>query len=261
MAGPNVETLIDDLRVVGVVLEPPEASPGDVMEIEITLSDPGENGAEVLFWTCTDLSFSGDCIESGFDSPWAVSVPIEDGRGALSWPVPPSTQFIFDKGVPRFPVSFRVLACEVGLCPLVEASLSGDADAVEDLSDPTETLRELPFEGVSYATRLAWLSGQPRDAHNTNPVVSPSFVSEDLVERINGVEMVFSVEDEQDVLVYGYAEQGGFSRPETPVRDGEVTVTWFPPENGAKGDVPVYVAFEDGEGGSALWTGVIASKN
>ena len=50
----------------------------------------------------------------------------------------------------------------------------------------------------------------------------------------------------------------GFERPETPVRDGEVTVTWFPPEGGAKGDVKVYVAFEDGEGGSALWTGVLA---
>jgi len=261
MAGPNVETLIDDLRVVGLVLEPPEASPGDVIEISVTISDPGENGADVLFWTCTDLTFSGDCVESSIGAPWAVPVLLEDGRGSVSWPVPPSTQFIFDEGVPQFPVSFRALACEEGLCPLLDAALAGESAAMEGLSDPSDELRDLPFEGVSYATRFGLLSGQPRDAHNVNPTVTADFEAEELVERANGVEMRFLVEDEQDVLVYGYAEQGGFSRPETPVRDGEVTVTWFPPEKGAKGDVPVYVAFEDGQGGSALWTGVIAPKN
>ena len=261
MAGPNVETLIDDLRVVGLVLEPPEAAPGETIRIDVTVADPSGQGADVLFWTCTDLTFSGECIEGGFDGPWAVPVTLTQGEGTAEWLVPPSTQYAFDKGVSRFPVEFRALACEPGLCPLVDDALAGDSRAVAGLTDPSDSLRELPFEGVSYAKRFGWLSGQPVSAHNQNPVVTPQFDPTDVVQRQNGVELAFAVEDEQDVLVYGYAEQGGFERPETPVREGKVTLTWFPPEGGAKGEVKAYVAFEDGEGGSALWSGLILPKS
>ena len=39
MAGPNVETLIDDLRVVGLVWSRPRPARG-IVELEITIADP-----------------------------------------------------------------------------------------------------------------------------------------------------------------------------------------------------------------------------
>ncbi len=87
--GPNTETLIDDLRVVGVTLDPPEAAPGQSVAVDVTVADPEEQGAELLFWTCTDPFFSGECLEASLPlEQWVWEGTVEGGRWAHTLEVP-----------------------------------------------------------------------------------------------------------------------------------------------------------------------------
>ena len=51
---------------------------------------------------------------------------------------------------------------------------------------------------------------------------------------------------------WGYSTAGGFLRPSEDVSsEGEVSLQWFAPE---KGDADLYVVFEDGDGGTTVWS-------
>ncbi len=261
MAGPNTETQIDDLRVVAVVLEPPEVSAGDTMAVDVTVADPEGNGAELLFWTCTDPFYAGECLEANLPlDQWVQEGELDADHWTHALEIPASLGAWFAKGFTEMPVTTWTLACEPGLCDLFEEVRRGDPGVGARLASPEDILQGLPFEGVSLARRLALVSGREPGVRNENPVADPLFDADSLVERPRGVDLDFGV-SEAGLDAYGFALEGGFSVTDTRSVDGKVELTWLPPEAGLKDPARVYVTFEDGEGGSAVWEGTILPKN
>ena len=66
-------------------------------------------------------------------------------------------------------------------------------------------------------------------------------------------ELVFAVESEDVVAVWGYTTAGGFGAPSSETADGTATLTWYAPEEGGEASLWVVAV---GEGGwSAVWSG------
>ena len=79
-AGPNDETLVDELRVLAMVAEPPEVAPGAESTVEVTVADPEGVGPDVIVWTCTDL---GDgCLEAALPGFGATVGDVASGDWA-----------------------------------------------------------------------------------------------------------------------------------------------------------------------------------
>ncbi|MFT4627289.1 MAG: hypothetical protein ACI8PZ_005971 [Myxococcota bacterium] len=250
-AGPNAETRIEELRVVQVVVEPPEVAPGDIAQATITIADPEARGVEVLTWTCTDLGEG--CLEQSLPLElWAVvSTPVDE-QVEHTIAVPQELSALVSQ-VPFLVTTVWVLACEPGLCPVIDDVVRGRARP-GTLADPDALLTDLPITGVSLASRRVVVSDAPVDARNMNPVITPDFLDDALVSDARSIELRFVV-DEETVVAYGFADAGGFGMPAEDARDGAVEVEWFAPNR--RRDTNLYVAFEDGEGGAALWRGIV----
>ncbi len=144
-------------------------------------------------------------------------------------------------------VGAYTLACAPGVCPVIAKAQAGTLDA-SDLADTTALMKSLPLQGTSLATRRIWL-GSGVNAHQ-NPVATLA------EEPVAGSEVAlrFTVSGSfgDEPSAYGYAEGGAFDAGRYRIaEDGTVTLTWFPPEEGGLGNV--YVVFNDGLGGTALW--------
>ena len=80
MPGPSAETLVDELRVIAAVAEPPEVMPAETSNLEVVVADPLQNGAQVAVWACTPAG-EDTCVEAG--SPLAgrlATGTLDDGR-------------------------------------------------------------------------------------------------------------------------------------------------------------------------------------
>ena len=53
--GANEDTLVDELRVMAVVSDPPEVAPAATTTITATVADPLGVEPDVMLWTCTNL--------------------------------------------------------------------------------------------------------------------------------------------------------------------------------------------------------------
>lgn len=214
-AGPNVETQIDELRVVAAVAEPPEVATGESYALTVTVADPAGAGFDSLVWTCPP---GEDCVR-------------EPLAGAVEMP-----------GLP-FPV--WIVACEPGLC---------DLEAVTDVSlaDPVAWLEELPLTGVSAAVRTPAFTELPLEERRENPVVeeAPEAGAADRATVEAPVTLRFVVPGAE--TAYGSATGGGFGMASYDVAsDGAVALAYYAPEEGG---ARLYVVFEDGLGGTAVWT-------
>ena len=129
--GPQESTLVDDLQVVAVLAEPPEAGPGESIALETVIADPTEEGYDLWQWTCLGESCSN--VEDTLFIPPTVPASEEP-----------------------IPVFHWTLACRPGLCEDIEPTL--DAPAL---------LEDLPMEGVSLGLR--WLGISTRE--RVNPTV------------------------------------------------------------------------------------------
>ena len=275
--GRNDETTLNELRVVAMIAEPPEVGPGRSTTLTSVIVDPAATGVETLTWTCTDLGEG--CLEPTLGLPWYVAgTPDLDGVVRATFAVPSlggPPPGAFDTGAgdtgagdtgagdtgagdtgagdtASLPaaaplVGAYTLACAPGVCPVIAKARGGTLD-VADIADTTALLKSLPLTGTSLATRRIWL-GSGVNAHQ-NPVVTlteaPVVGSE--------VALRFTVTGTfgEEPSAYGYAEGGAFDAARYRIaEDGTVTLTWLPPEEGGLGNV--YVVFNDGLGGSALW--------
>ncbi|MEZ4236183.1 MAG: TonB family protein [Myxococcota bacterium] len=129
------------------------------------------------------------------------------------------------------------LACAPGLC--------GDLAAVDEatLQDPASWLQGLPLSGVSAAVRTT------RIGEGENPVIAEAPEGPLVAAADAEVPLGFTVPGA--ATAYGLATAGGFARPQQDVAsDGAVTLPWV----GGAAPGRVYVVFEDGEGGTAVWT-------
>ena len=96
VAGPGAETLIDDLRVVAIVAEPPEVAPGAASTLTATIADPLDQGVDLLMWTCTDLGDGCSEAESAEPGTWPASVGLDEGRASITATVSPFLGAIVD---------------------------------------------------------------------------------------------------------------------------------------------------------------------
>lgn len=256
MPGPSAQTLVDELRVIAVVAEPPEARPGEAIDAEVIVADPLAVGADVAIWLCTP-SGQGACLEQGSPLQQRLAIgrlegdrlsaqlQVADAWGALAVDEP-------------LPIPAWILACAPGLCPQLEvlriASGAGAADPQLEalLASPLEWVAELPIEGVSLASKQLAVSTRPPGDRNSNPVltVEGELSSEPSAE----LTLEVSVTDQEEVAeVVGLSTGGGFGLPAFEVLDGRAQMRWFAPE--VPSEVRLYTVATDGVGGTAVWSG------
>jgi len=240
--GANPETLVDELRVVAIVAEPPEASPGESVAVTAYLADPEGSGAHAGAWTC--VGFGGVCLEQGTERLARTS----EISGTLSWSLTaPVEAAALLQETDTAAASIWAMACEAGLCPLLE----DEEPCEEDMADPFTMLESLPMQGVSLARRSLWISNQLPEDRRQNPTIEADFGEDIQVGVEESKELCFSVSGATDG--YGYASAGGFSDTETSVEDGTLRLVYTGPEDPA--DVELWVVVQSEDGGAAVWTG------
>lgn len=274
--GPSDETLVDELRVLATLTDPPEAQAGETVSTETLVVDPADAGYDLLSWPCT---FTGEgCAEPELSElsgeVWA-GLSLEQGRSgtdryAGSTTLSPAlSEALSDTPVPL--VQLWTLACEPGLCPVIDLAASspgaGSAEAESlqaALSDPPAQLEALPMEGVSLAVRWLHASTRPEGERLVNPTISCEVLSQDTDEPVvaPGEALDFTCFLEGELTgfagAWGYTTAGGWEGA-TYLLDPGVTLidyVWFAPEE-APADplVPLWVLVVDGEGGVGLWEG------
>ncbi|MCA9488363.1 MAG: hypothetical protein KC621_00525 [Myxococcales bacterium] len=210
--GPNPDTVVDGLTVLAAALEPTQPTPGQSFVVTATVGDP-DGGAVVAAWTC-----EGDCE--------TASAPVDVDTAELALPS-------------EAPGTLWVLACSPGVC---DPTSLGD----EVRRDPVSWMATMPLDGVFLASRaLVAPVGEPPP----NPTVleAPELPA---AAPDAPAELTFVVPGA--VTAYGFATAGGFERASYDVASsGEVTLSWFPPEEGEQGRV--WVVFRDELGGTAVW--------
>lgn len=252
--GPSDETLLDELRVIAAVAEPPEISPGDSVDITATVVDPVGAGMELVIWSCTPTT--GGCAEDRLPLSERLAVPDITNNTAtatLRTPVVPLPEDTVLSGI------VWLLACEPGLCDVIsdaEEAIRTDGDFPDALRDPITLLQGLPLTGVSLATRSVGLSTRPVSERNVNPVITVTSPLPATVDSESELELPLDIVDDSvgDALVaIGLTTGGGFGSPLFDVFEGRADLNYFAPES--TGVVDLYVVVEDGDGGSAVWTG------
>lgn len=215
--GPRPETLIEGLTWVAAVADPPVVPVGERYTLTATLADPEGHEPDVLVWSCVP--------ELGCD---AITAPVVDGTVTV-------------ERVATAPLPVWMLACSPGSCGDLEAT----SDAV--LVDPTTWLETLPIRGVAAATRLTRI-GEPGEGNPSIDEAPEGPLSARVGEEVALTFLVSGAE-----TAYGLSTIGGFSGVAFDVSiAGRVTLTFVgSPEPGAG---QVYVVFDDGAGGTALWT-------
>lgn len=251
--GPDEETLVDEVRVLAVVAEPPEVVPGAPVSLTATVADPEGEGAEIMLWTCTDL---GDgCLEAAEpDLGVSVGEPT-DGTFTVERTAPAALAGIVADGETVLPLPLWSLACAPGLCPPLELARKDRTDAETEelntfLADPTTGMEDLPLSGTSLG--FTFLSVSMRAEPVVNPVIAPPETIE--VDAGGSVTFVVGVESADVATAWAYTTGGGFEAASVEVVDGSAELTWFGPEKAGEETVWVVVVGEDG--GSAVWSTV-----
>jgi hypothetical protein len=235
--GPVEETIIDELRVVSAIAEPPEVAPGESYTLDVTVADPVGDGFELLVWTCPPE-----------EAPPGVELPPEllGGPCTVARPTVDADGHARLTSLATVPVPQWVLACAPGACDVDDAT-------ERQLRDPVDWLSGLPLEGVSAAFRLVRIAIPPAEAALENPVVEEVGPTDQLRDAgpKDPVTLRFVVPGAE--TAYGRATVGGFSRPSFDVADdGTVELEWYGPRERDPGAGTIYVVFEGEAGAAAL---------
>ncbi|MFK7926566.1 MAG: hypothetical protein AB8H79_00140 [Myxococcota bacterium] len=257
--GPVEETLVDELRIVAAIPSVAEAEPGSTVSLNTLIVRPDAGPVDVLMWMCTPTGPPGSpCLEAsaGTTGGWMAVVRGAglDASGEVT--ISPLLSAAVADGPVQVPTWF--LACEPGLCPIIdqaEAALTNDdSDLPAVLADPSALLQGLPLTGVAATQRSVWVSSRPEAERNVHPVVASGPVDVLKGDTEIGAEFSLELEDSGPLIAYSYATAGGFAEASTDADVDGVTLTWFAPEEG-EGAVDLYVVVQDAEGGEALWRG------
>lgn len=253
VAGPGAETLIDDLRVVAIVAEPPEVAPGAASTLTATIADPLDQGVDLLMWTCTDLGDGCSEAESAEPGTWPASPVLDNGQASLTATVSPFLGAIVDDTAALPLVTVWALACAPGVCP------AADELTADDLADPSGLMATLPLDGVALSLASLWTSA--RAEPHQNPLLAANFDGPLTAAPGDEVDLEFLVtrlsDPDAELSLYAYATAGGFALPTSPTIDrSPATRTFYAPEDAASGDViDLWVVLVDDVGGAAVWTG------
>ena len=258
-------TEVSDLRIVGLVLEPPEVRPNDTVRIESHIADPQGKGFDLMLWTC--VPFDGGCLESLLDvrptvvrdADWTLPlvnfarVPVEVGNLLV---------------VPGIELTVLVwaLACEPGLCPLIDEVDDALIAPFPDwdplyarLAQPDEEIRHLPFAGVNLAARRLFVSLETDESErNQNPTYTVlQGASTNVLQGGQRETWNLRVVDRQGdrMHAYGFSTAGEITDRQR-VTGNEVEITWTTPENLRQDHVRIWIVIEEEDegNGSAILT-------
>ncbi len=242
------ESLLERLQIVTIVAQTPELAPGQSTDLTVWTADPDGVGVDLLVWSCTLLGEG--CFEAAFPlSTWVRPTDVLDGFGATSLAVPGEVGEIVPQGL-VIPTSVWALACEPGLCPVIDAARDGTVDPAL-LGDPEALMRDLPIEGTSLVRRSVSLSWS--DEPNRNPAITAAPPSGAVdVSPGQTEDLALVVSDSTDVVADAYTTCGAMSPPRWNGHD--LAFSWTAPADAGKCDL--WIVLEDGLGGSAVWHGV-----
>jgi len=262
--GPSPDTVVDELRVLATLAETPEALPGETVALETLIVAPDGASYDVLSWSCT---FTGEgCLEASGSTAWeglSVAEGVTERWSTGSATVPQALGYLAtEEPVPL--VQIWTLACEPGLCPVIDAALAapaagseGAARLQEWLTSPTEFLAELPFEGVSLGLRTLNVSTRGVDERATNPAVDcavrQGFTSSPEAEGVVPYECELSGELGEVAAAWGYTTAGGWGGASVPLLPGDTAFAydWFAPDEPTA--VDAWVIVTDGAGGVGIF--------
>ena len=273
--GPSAETLVDELRVLAVLADRPEARPGETVALESLVVDPLDAGYDVMAWTCTPGP--DGCLEAaGFtgvswDGLVTAAQPEDPWLESAYFVAPQVSEFVGPEPVPL--VQHWTLACEPGLCPVLDAALaepapdSAESDALRAaLGEPFTLLEDLPMLGVSLALRSLSVSTRDDAERVQNPTVECSArdgePGEPLsVEAGGRLPMLCAVSGtyDGDAALWGYTTAGGWEGEAQELDPGDIDkeYVWIAPKEAPDVPVPIWVVSVDGFGGVGLWSGEV----
>ena len=215
--GPNDATLLDTLKLVAAVADPPDVEVGEAYTLSVTVADPLGEGGDWLAWSCLP----------------------EVGCETRSGPLDAETIRFDAVGVAPLPVWF--MACAPGACDLAAATEA-------DLLDPTDWLATLPFDGVAVGSRFTRIV-EPGAPRNENPVITRT---PDRLDTGPEGELRLGFDAPGSERAWGLTTGGGFTMVNYDVGDaGNTELVWIAPKE--RGTYRVYVVFDDDEGGAVVW--------
>ena len=252
------ETLVDELRVMASVAEPPEVHPHMPFSYETYFANPEEVDATAMTWVCTNLG-SG-CLEA---AGGAQSIATEALEGlAPTWQrtlsVSPSLMGVVQGG-PITATQVWTLYCADGVCPVIDAAAGVDPtepwpeSLQDDLSNPTSWMADLPMTGVSLAYQL--LTTSLSDDPHQNPTLTPDADVPTSLKRDKSFSIRVQVDGEfsEQAQLYNYITGGGFKNPSTFVTAGDtIELEGTAPKKGD--EARIWIVLVDGLGGMAVWT-------
>ena len=264
MSAPS--TFVDELRVMAVQTEPAEVSPMDQdAKIRFLISDPLEEGADVVYWTCTNL---GDgCLEAELYGADLLQWPQYFSRESVfterSFSIPMGMNGILsslpDESIPFMGSVLWVLACVPGECSFVNDIKEGVIDTAL-LSNPTDIISELPFGIAALSFVSLPVSNRPAGERIRNPELIPLFDGLPTQKVEETMDLPFSYDLQsaptEDSLVYGYATIGGFpeadrSSSQLQEQSGRFVLPWIASQEVGEGEL--YIILENGERGTGIW--------
>jgi len=262
--GPSADTVVDELRVLATLAEPPEALPGEAVALETLIVSPDGASYDVLMWTCT---FTGEaCLEASGSTAWDGMVLVEGATEQWqSSTVTVSSALGYVASAEPIPlVQHWALACEPGLCPVIDAAAADPAQGSDGatrlqelLSSPTDFLADLPMGGASLGLRTLSVSTRGVDERLQNPTVDcavrQGFSSSTEVEGVVPYQCTVDGELSDVASAWGYATDGGWGGANVPLfaGDTEFDYDWFAPEESA--EVDAWVIVTDGVGGVGIF--------
>ncbi len=257
--GPNEETLVDELRVLAMVAEPPEVAPGAAAAVDVVVADPEESGVDVLFWTCASLGEG--CLEHAAPGLGATVAAPTDGHVRVTRTAPVELAGIVGDGVTVLPIPMYALACAPGVCPLIDVAATSPAPGTADadtlaafLEDPFTGMESLALTGTSLGFSL--LSVSTRVEPVVNPLIALRGDPPTTIAVEGELSLVFDTGSTDDLNAWGYGTAGGFTMPSyAPEDDGSVTLKWIAPVE--PGLVRLWVVVVGEAGGSAVWEGQV----
>ncbi len=265
MSAPS--TFVDELRVMAIQAEPAELSPMDQdAKLRLLISDPQEQGADVVYWTCTN--FGEGCLEADFYTDnlqqWPQYFSREELLTERDISVPMGMMGIIsslpEESIPFLGSLVWVLACIPGECSFVEDIQNGVIDP-ELLSDPTQIIKDLSFGTASLSFSSLPISNRPLEERIQNPELVPLLEEspEQPVEQTMELEFAYELHavPSSDSLVYGYATVGGFpetdrSNAQLQEESGSFFLPWIASADAGEGEL--YIILENGQQGTAIWS-------
>lgn len=261
--GPMPNT-IEGLQVVAIAATPAHPTPDSPVDLDVWVADGEHRGAEVLVWSCAPVD--GECLEARPPGTNGLALSLwtkvsattpTDPRAPVTvgWP-------LLAGSADQTLLAVWALACTPGVCPLFDLVAANPEVgspawelAVEQLSDPTAWIPDLPAGEVSVAVKLLPVY----DPFATGLTTIPTQNQNPTLTHTGGgtpeVDVFAATDPDGDKLVgRAFVTAGGVERSWTT--DTSLTVLWQPPAS-LDAVQDRFVVVEDGRGGTAVWSNLV----